>query len=167
MSSEEAREPSQISDLALALGRVPTGLYVVATQANGVPVGFVASLLVQTGFDPPTLAVAVARKRPHLAALRASGRFGVSILDAQSRGLMAPFFKPHPEGRGPFDHIATATAPGGSPLLRDALAWLECEISGEHDGGGDHVVLFGQVTHGRVARPGDPAVHLRKNGLDY
>jgi flavin reductase (DIM6/NTAB) family NADH-FMN oxidoreductase RutF len=169
VSSNEAQQPAHegLSDLARALGRIPTGLYVAATRTGGAPVGFVASLLVQTGFDPPTVALAVARARPHLAALRASQRFAVSILDAQSRGLMGAFFKAYPPGRGPFDQVENDAAPGGSPVLRGALAWLECEVSGEYDGGGDHVVLFARVTHGRVARPGDPAVHLRKNGLDY
>jgi flavin reductase (DIM6/NTAB) family NADH-FMN oxidoreductase RutF len=47
-----------------------------------------------------------------------------------------------------------------------ALAWLECRLTGEH-ATGDHVIVFGTVEHGGLLRAGDPAVHLRKNGLAY
>jgi flavin reductase (DIM6/NTAB) family NADH-FMN oxidoreductase RutF len=51
-------------------------------------------------------------------------------------------------------------------VLSSALAWLECALEGEHETG-DHVVVFGRVTDGRLVREGEPTVHLRKNGLAY
>ena len=41
-----------------------------------------------------------------------------------------------------------------------------CEVTGEHPVG-DHVVVFGAVTHAALLREGDPSIHLRKNGLGY
>ena len=158
---------TQLSDLALALGRIPTGLYVVATQTDSGPLGFVASFLVQTGFVPPTLCVAIGRDRNHLAAIRSRGRFGVSILDQASRDTMGVFFRKYPPGQGPFDQLDVGEARNGSPVLEGALAWLECELIGEFDSGGDHIVVFGEVTDARLLREGDPHVHLRKNGLSY
>ena len=151
--------------LARALGRMPCGLYIVSTSDGGAPVGFVGSFLIQVGIDPPTVCVAVGKARGPLEALRASGRFGVSILDKESTGLMGAFFKKYEEG-GPFDALATSSAPGGSPVLDDALAWLECKVVGEHETG-DHVVVFGEVEAGAQAREGEPAVHTRKSGLGY
>jgi 3-hydroxy-9,10-secoandrosta-1,3,5(10)-triene-9,17-dione monooxygenase reductase component len=130
---------SDPTPLARAIACIPTGLYVVTTLADGKPVGFVASFLMQVGFSPPTLCVAVAKERGPLAPMRASGRFTVSVLDE---------------------------APSGLPVLSRALSWLDCRASGEHETG-DHVVLFGTVEHGGLLREGDPAIHLRKNGLDY
>jgi flavin reductase (DIM6/NTAB) family NADH-FMN oxidoreductase RutF len=157
---------NELSPLALALGRIPTGLYVVSTLHDGVPLAFVGSLLVQVGFDPPTLAVAIGKGREHLAAIRARGGFAVSVLDDASRHLMSPFFQRHEPGRSPFDRVAHRDSPGGLPVLTGALAWLECRVSGEH-ATGDHTVLFGVVEHAEILRPGDPTVHLRKNGLAY
>jgi flavin reductase (DIM6/NTAB) family NADH-FMN oxidoreductase RutF len=152
--------------LAQALGRIPTGLYVVTTLQAGRPLGFVGSFLMQVGFVPPLVSVAVAEGREHLEAIRTHGRFAVSVLDAASQGLMSAFFKRHEPGRSAFDALEHRPSPSGLPILSAALAWLDCRVTGEH-GGGDHVVLFGAVEHGELLRAGDPAVHLRKNGLAY
>lgn len=154
-------ESTELSPIALALGRVPTGLYVVTTREAEEPLGFVGSLLVQVGFEPPTVCVAIGRDRAHLAAVRASGRFAVSILDGQSQGLMSAFFKDDA-----FDRVEHTDSPGGMPVLPGALAWLDCKLSGEHEVG-DHVVVFGTVEHAALQREGDPSVHLRRNGLGY
>jgi len=157
---------SSPAPLALALGRVPTGLYVVTTLKDGRPLGFVGSFLMQASFAPPTITVAIAEGREHLAAIRAHGRFAVSVLDGDSQGLMGAFFKRYEPGKSAFDGLAHEPTPGGLLVLSQALAWLECRVSGEH-ASGDHVVVFGAVEHGALLRAGDPAIHLRKNGLAY
>jgi flavin reductase (DIM6/NTAB) family NADH-FMN oxidoreductase RutF len=98
--------------------------------------------------------------------MRSAGRFGVSILDRQSQGIMARFLGRLPEDESPFDGIALDWTAAGTPVLAAALAWLECEIEGEHETG-DHVAVFARVVDGRLIREGDPTVHLRKNGLAY
>lgn len=157
---------TEISPLARALGRVPTGLYVVTAAGPDGPVGFVGSFLVQVGLTPPALCVAVGKDRAPLAAIRGAGRFGVSILDGASSDLMSFFFRKYEGGQSPFDDLESEPAPGGSPVLTRALAWLECRVTGEHETG-DHVVVFGEVTAGELQREGEPSVHLRKNGLGY
>lgn len=150
------------SPLARALGRIPTGLYLVTCRDGEAPLGFIGSFVTQVGFEPPTVCVAVGSERGPLSAIREGGRFAISILDGQSRGVMGPFFK----SERPFDEVAWESAPGGSPVLTEALAWLECELTGEHPVG-DHVVVFGAVTDAALLREGDPSIHLRKNGLGY
>ena len=157
---------AEISPLAQALGRVPCGLYIVTTTVDGAPIGFVGSFVMQQGIDPPTLSVAVGKGRDHLDAIRASGRFAVSVLDKESAGVMGGFFKPAPEGKTPFDELDTRTTEAGSVVLGEALAWLDCAYTGEHETG-DHVVVFGTIEAGERAREGEPSVHLRKSGLGY
>jgi flavin reductase (DIM6/NTAB) family NADH-FMN oxidoreductase RutF len=163
------RMPAELTPLARALGRIPTGLYLVTTRdggADGPPQGFVGSFLMQVGFEPPVVCVAIKKGRPYVEQIRRNGCFGVSILDATSQGAMKVFFGKSPDGKGPFEALAFAKAPYGSPVLSDALAWLECRLQGVHDCG-DHEVVFGVVESGAAARDSDPAVHLRKNGLGY
>ena len=155
-----------LSPIALALGRIPTGLYIVTTLQQGRPLGFVGSFLMQAGLEPPSVSVAIAKGREHLGAIRAHGRFAVSVLDGASQGVMGSFFKRHEPGKSPFDGLALQSSPGGLTVLSASLAWLECRVTGEH-ANGDHVVVFGVVEHGELLRPGDPSIHLRKDGLGY
>ena len=119
----------------------------------------------QMGFAPPTVCVAVAKDRKQLDDLRAGGRFAISILDASSRKLMASFLKNGVDGAA-FDHVKVGRTRSGLPVVLDALAWIDCEIRGEH-ATGDHVVLFGEVVEGSVLRDGEPCMHVRKDGLVY
>jgi len=154
------------SPLARALGVLPTGLFIVTTRDEERPAGFVASFLTQVGLDPPSVCVAIGKGRGPLELVRKSGRFGVSILDPSSLGCMGAFFKAYEAGEGPFDSLEMGSAPGGSPVLAEALAWLECRVTGEHETQ-DHVVVFGEVECGELQREGEPATHVRKNGLSY
>ena len=128
--------------------------------------GFLGSFVQQVGFEPPTVCVAVGKGRAHLDAIRASGRFALSVIDDASAGLMGPFFKPAPAGASPFDDLDVERTAADSIVLSGALAWLDCKLVGEH-ATGDHVVVFGEVVEGKRLRDGDPKVHVRKNGLSY
>lgn len=161
-----AMTDTETTPLARALGRVPSGLFIVTTEAGGAPLGFLASFVMQAGFDPPTVSVAVAKGRAHLDTIRASGRFAVSILDAESAHLMRPFFRKMEPGRSPFGGLATERTPGGSTVLSEALAWLDCRRAGEYETG-DHVVVFGEILDGALMREGEPRTHTRKDGLGY
>jgi len=158
--------PAGPAPLARALGRIPTGLYVVSTAQGAERLGFVGSLLMQVGLNPPVVCVAIGKSRAHLAAVRSAGHFGVSILDAGSQGAMKAFFKPPAPGTSAFDALPSHAGPLGSPLLSEALAWLDCRYLSEHELP-DHVVVFGTVEAGGLVREGEPSIHLRKNGLDY
>lgn len=166
-----ASDPTSEDSIGPALGRLASGLFIVTTRdERGHPMGFLGSFVQQVSLDPPTVMVAVAKGREHLDAIRAAGRFGVSVLGEEDKGLMKPFFK-KPEDGSPFDDVAHGSAPdgakgAGSPVLEDALAWFDCRVAGEHNAG-DHVVVFGVVESGARAREGEPLTHTRKNGLRY
>jgi flavin reductase (DIM6/NTAB) family NADH-FMN oxidoreductase RutF len=152
--------------VATALGRLPSGLFIVTTRLQGRPLGFLGSLVQQVGFDPPTVCIAMAKDRAQSSWFAESGTFALSILDEASAGLRSVFLKRLPEGASPFDGLKVGTAASGSPVMLDALAWLDCRIVGRHETG-DHAVFFGEVVEAAVLRPGRPHVHLRKNGLSY
>ena len=154
------------SPVSTALGRIPSGLYIVTTRVAGKPIGFLGSFVQQVGFEPPTLCVAFALDRPHLEECTAEGRFGLSVLDSESQDLKRAFLKRQAEGATPFDDLKVGAAVSGTPVLLDALAWLDCKITGRYDTG-DHAVLFAEVVEASVLRAGDPHIHLRKNGLGY
>ena len=149
--------------VAQALGRIPTGLYLVTTRQGDMPLGFLGSFVMQVGFQPPAVMVAVGKGRDHLAAIRSSGRFAISVLDGESSKLMGAFFA---KDGSPFETLRHEDSPGGMPVFPEALTWLDCKLTGEHELG-DHVALFGTVESAACLRAGDPSIRLRKNGLEY
>ena len=78
--------------LAQALGRVPTGLYIVTTLDGDTPVGFVGSFVMQNGLEPPVLSVAVGKARGPLEALRVIHSFDPCLSCAVH--IMRPGSKP-------------------------------------------------------------------------
>ena len=157
---------SDPTPLARALGRIPSGLFVVTTVVEGRRSGFLASFVQQAGFAPPVLCVAVGRDRPALDDLRRSGRFALSVIDEGSKRLIVPFTRRLADGQSPFEQLAVLETPGGQVVLGDALAWVECRTLGELTAG-DHVIVAGEAVAGELRREGDPLVHLRRNGLAY
>ncbi|MFO1011318.1 MAG: flavin reductase family protein [Planctomycetota bacterium] len=158
--------PDELPPLARALGRIPSGLFIVTTVVDGRPAGFLASFVMQASLTPPIVSVAVGRDRPILADLRRAGAFAVSVLDVESRRAMSAFTRRLGDGETPFDRLALARTPAGLPALAESLAWFECLIVGEQ-AAGDGVLVLGEVVAGALLREGEPHVHLRKNGLSY
>lgn len=158
--------PPDLEPLARALGRIPSGLFIVTTVVDGRPQGFLASFVMQASLAPPVISVAIGRDRPILADLRRSGLFAVSILDAESRKTMAAFTRRLADGETPFDRLPIEHTPGGLPVLAEALAWIECRHMSEHPAG-DSLLVCGEVVAGALTREGEPHIHLRRNGLSY
>jgi flavin reductase (DIM6/NTAB) family NADH-FMN oxidoreductase RutF len=80
---------------------------------------------------------------------------------------MKHFLKPFAPGEDRFAGIETDTAENGSPILKDAIAYLECEVANRMECG-DHWVVYATVTGGQVLQGNaKTAVHQRKTGTHY
>ncbi|MFP5313600.1 MAG: flavin reductase family protein, partial [Actinomycetes bacterium] len=73
--------------------------------------------------------------------LRKTGRFAVNILPAEHRHLAAQFGR---SGTDKFAGVKHSPSPLGSPILDHALAWIDCELQQEYDGG-DHTIVVAAV----------------------
>jgi flavin reductase (DIM6/NTAB) family NADH-FMN oxidoreductase RutF len=81
--------------------------------------------------------------------------------------LMKHFLRSFPPGADRFAGVKTQTATNGSPILSDALAYLECQVKSRLELT-DHWIIYATVSEGRVANPeGLTAVHHRKVGNHY
>ncbi|WP_374208701.1 flavin reductase family protein [Pseudarthrobacter cellobiosi] len=73
--------------------------------------------------------------------LRQAGRFTVNILPAGHQHLAAQFAR---SGAEKFAGVEYSASPLGNPVLDQALAWVDCELHEEYDGG-DHTIVVGAV----------------------
>ena len=165
-----SQAPSSTVDegVAAALGRIPSGLFVVTWKSGSADRVMLASWVMQAGFAPPLVSVAVGASRDLLAAVRGGGAFAVTILADTQRSLLSRFGKPPADGEDPFAGLPVLRTPAGLATLVDAAGWMECRPAGESTATDtDHVVVLGRVVAGGGAVDTPPVVHVRRNGLKY
>ena len=155
-----------------ALGRVVGSLCVVtARKGEGEAAlggAMVASWVSQASFNPPGFTVAVARERAVESLLHVGDRFALNVLAAgRETGPMRQFLQPFTPGANRFAGLELEASPGGQPILPEALAWLEAQVTARMECG-DHWILYAQVSHGGLLDPaGTTAVHQRRTGAAY
>ncbi|MEZ5966642.1 MAG: flavin reductase family protein [Planctomycetota bacterium] len=157
---------AELSHVARALARIPSGLFVLSAGRNA-PIGLLVSFVQQVGFDPPAVAFALKKGRDHvLELLRRERAFCLSVVPEGHKALLGHFAAGFPEGTDPFAGIEVEEACNGVRFPRAACAHLACELVGEADWS-DHLLLCGHVVGGAAEAEAKPWVHLRKNGLGY
>lgn len=156
------------SDLDKALGRLSGGLYIITAKKGELTSAMLASWVTQTSFEPLGLTIAVAKDRAIESLMQVGDRFVLNILgEGNYQHLMKHFLKRFPPGADRFAGVKTQPADNGSPILTEALAYLECEVVTRMECS-DHWLVYSAVQAGRVSNPdGLTAVHHRKVGNHY
>ena len=152
--------------VATVLGRIPSGLFVVTWREADVDRFMLASWVMQAGFSPPAITVAVGLSRELLAAIAKGTPFVVNVLGESQRSLLARFGRPPAAGENPFDGIEIVRGASGAPAIATAAGWLECRSIAQVPGG-DHTIVVAEVTDGKTGSAEQPLVHIRRNGLRY
>ena len=167
--AKKVRSPrQQATNVEQAVGRIVGSLCVVTSRQGDVSSAMLASWVSQATFNPPGLTVAVAKDRAIESLMYPGGQFALNILaEGNHLGLMKHFLKPFAPAEDRFAGVATQTADNGSPLLSDALAYLECSVSNRMECG-DHWLVYAVVNDGKLLQPDTvTAVHHRKSGTHY
>ncbi len=124
------------------LGRFASGVVVVTGLPDGVPAGLACQSFFSLSLRPRLIALSPSKASSSWERIARTGRFAISILAVGQESLCRTF------GRGgehdKFLGAQWELSPHGSPLIRDALGWLDCEIEAVHDGG-DHHLVVGRV----------------------
>lgn len=157
-----------VDGVATALAHIPSGLFVVTWRDDAGDRSMLASWVMQAGFSPPAVTLAVAPGRDLLAAIDRGLPFVINILSDSQRSLLARFGRPAAAGEAPFADLLTQRVAGDAPVLGGSAGWLECRAVGRAESDtNDHVVVLATVTAAGDGGAEQPLVHLRKNGLRY
>ncbi|GBF82907.1 diflavin flavoprotein [Aphanothece sacrum] len=156
------------SSLEKALGRISGGLYLITVQKGEVSGAMLASWVTQASLEPLGVAIAVAKDRAIESLMQVDNTFVLNILEEGNyQGLMKHFLKRFPPGGDRFAGIKTHQSRNGSPILADALAYLECTVTSRLEAS-DHWIIYSTVQTGRLSKvEGVTAVHHRKVGNHY
>ncbi len=141
-----------------AMGRFPTGVTVVSTELDGVPLVMTASSFTSVSLDPLLVLVCVDRSTRFHPAVLATGRWGVSFLAAHQETLSRRFAVHGRDLDSSLDGVATHPGPAtGVPLLDGSLVTVECRTTATHPGG-DHTIVVGAVVGLDVGADPTPAL---------
>jgi flavin reductase (DIM6/NTAB) family NADH-FMN oxidoreductase RutF len=117
--------------IAVLFQRLTQGVYVVGVAHGGVHNAFTAAWVMQVSYDPLLLALSINPNHSSYSLLNEGRSFSQS---ARADKLALTEWT--------MDRT-------GLPLLRDALAWFECQVVSEHPAG-DHVLVLGKVIDGKL-----------------
>ncbi len=167
--AKKVRSPQQqATTVEQAVGRIAGSLCIVTAKQGDVSSAMLASWVSQATFNPPGLTVAVAKDRAIESLMYQGGQFTLNILaEGNHLSLMKHFLKPFAPAEDRFTNISTQMADNGSPILNDALAYLECSVNSRMECG-DHWLVYATVENGKLLNSdGITAVHQRKSGNHY
>jgi len=139
-----------------ACAQFATGVAIAAAlDTDGLPHGMTINSFTSVSMEPPLVLICVDRASNLLAIFERSGRYGLSFLCHQQRGLSMRFAQ---RGHDRFDSIPWQAGATGVPLIPNALAHLECRIARKLEAG-DHVVLIAEVVSADI-QPGKPLLYF-------
>lgn len=157
------------ADKAVAVGHIPSGLFIVAVQdpQSGVIDGYLASWIQQVSFNPLIVALAIKPGRPAYELIKSKKVFSINIVGDHEKSYLKHFWKGYDPHHNPFSELPHTTGSFGGVILSSAKSAIECEIK-ETSQPGDHEVIFAEVKASYVLNAdAKPMVHIRKSGADY
>jgi flavin reductase len=144
-----------------AMGNFATGVTILTLDLEGDVHGMTANAFASVSLDPMLVLVCVDRRAATHAHLQAKKRFGINVLCEDQR-MISEYYARHErtheraeqEAGARFDRTAL-----GTPMLRGALAYLECRLHSAQDAG-DHTIFIAAVEDA-VVREGQPLIFFR------
>ncbi|MBY0327410.1 MAG: flavin reductase family protein [Gemmataceae bacterium] len=165
-SNQSGIKPVIKDDVAIAMGKIPSGLFILSLIDDaGADDFMLASWVQQCSFSPLMVNIAIRSERSILSQLVPGKIFNLHIIKEGQNQMVGRFAKPA-SGADLLKDLSVRKEPGLPVTLLDACAVLECKASGVLHAG-DHQLLLAEVVSGNMLSGGDPMVHVRKNARNY
>lgn len=152
-------EPDHVGQARMreVMGHWLTGVTVVTAMDGGQPVGLAANSFTSVSLDPPLVLFCAGTSSSTWPRIEASARFAVNVLADDQEEISRVFAA---KGADRFEGVGYREGATGSPILDDALAYLDCTIEATHEAG-DHVLVIGRVVDLAVQRDRAPLAFYR------
>ncbi|ACL39760.1 flavin reductase domain protein FMN-binding [Pseudarthrobacter chlorophenolicus A6] len=154
MTATSDLAPRRLRDI---FGTFASGLTVITSSTPQGPAGFTCQSFASLSLEPALVTFNPARTSSTWPVLRDAGSFTVNILPAEHQHLAGQFAR---SGTDKFAGVSHTSSPLGNPILDDALAWIDCELHAEHDGG-DHTIVVASVRHLSARTDAEPLLFFK------
>lgn len=153
----EASLPPDPASFRMVLGHFATGVTVV-TAFDAEPVGLAVNAVTSVSLDPPLVLFCAANDSSTWPRVARAGTFAINVLSEHQEDVCRVFAQP---GADRFTRVGwNPTGGTGSPLLHDALAYVDCTVEATHPGG-DHTICVGRVVGLGVLSDDGPLLFYR------
>ena len=151
-----------------ALRMIPYGIYVLTAEKEGELAAATVNWVTQTSFEPPLVVVAVKADSGAHRVAREAGSFALNMLGKGQQGVAFGFFKPAEKDGNTISGEPYRTGETGAPLLKNAIASVECRLA-EVVERGDHHLFIGEVVAAHVetepsGRPDEVILEMKDLG---
>ena len=137
------------------MGRFATGVTLVTTRRkDGEILGMTANAILSLSLDPPLILVSIDKQNQMHEFLTSSDCFALNVLRDDQEEISRRFATPGPKDFSGLELLELET---GSPVLANALAFIDCQIV-QVVSGGDHDMFIGQPLAGET-RDGNPLIY--------
>ena len=151
------------ASIAALFQRLTQGVYVVGVAHGELRNAFTAAWVMQVSFDPLLLALSINPHHSSYELLKEGRAFSVNVLKKGQLVELAAHYG-RPAGPDKLALMEWTTGRTGVPLLLESLAWFECQVVSEHPAG-DHVLVLGKVTDGKLLDYEAEPMCYRETGL--
>ena len=135
------------------MGRFATGVTLVTARSDEKILGMTANAVLSLSLDPPLILVSVNKKNQMHKFLKKSNCFAINVLRDDQEEISRRFATPGPKDFSDLELVESKT---GSPVLVNALAFIDCQIV-QVVPGGDHDMFIGKPLAGET-RDGNPLI---------
>lgn len=146
-----------MSDATDLLDNMERELWIVTARAGRRAGGLVATFVSSASIAPefPRVVVGLARQHHTWELVEASGAFALHLIDEAHIGWVWRFGLQSGRDADKLDGLAWHAGTTGSPLLDDALDWLDCRVESRLDTG-DRTLYLADVLDSRADLPAKP-----------
>ena len=130
-----------------------TGVAIITGHHEGNVHGMTANSFNSIALSPPTVLVALAQHTRTRHLVKDGGVFGVSILNKSQRKLAQRFAGQTHSDTPRFEGVETFILETGAPLIKEAMAYLDCKVVHSFDIG-DTTVFLGEVLRAEIGTDG-------------
>ncbi len=142
--------------------RIDRELWLVTAATGGRRGGLIATFVNEASIvaDLPRMLVGLAKQHHTHELIEASGAFALHLLGEGQLDWVWRFGLQSGRSADKFAGLDVGTAATGSPILKNALGWLDCRVEERLDGG-DRTVYLAEVVQSRVTHFTQPLTFQR------
>ncbi|MCZ6837058.1 MAG: flavin reductase [Planctomycetota bacterium] len=153
------------NSVAQSVEQIPSGMFLVTAAHDGRRSGVLSRWVQRCSDRPNMITIAMPKGLPVEPLIRDSRCFALCQISADDVLLQRKFAQVPERSDDPFESMAVDTAPSGSPIVKRAMSYLDCELVSHLEFESEFRLYVGLVHHAEVLHHTAPAIYYGTNGF--